>query len=102
MLGLVKKLFGDANEREIKRLMRTVEEINGLEPQIAQLSDEGLRDKTAEFRSRLEQGEDIDALLPEAFAVVREASKRVLDKRHYDVQLIGGMVLHEGQIAEMK
>lgn len=102
MLGLVKKLFGDANEREIKRLMRTVEEINGLEPQIAQLSDEGLREKTVEFRSRLEQGEDIDALLPEAFAVVREASKRVLDKRHYDVQLIGGMVLHEGQIAEMK
>ena len=97
MLGLVKKLFGDANEREIKRLMRTVEEINGLEPQTAQLSDEALREKTVEFRARLEQGEDIDALLPEAFAVVREASKRVLDKRHYDVQLIGGMVLHEGR-----
>ena len=78
MLGLVKKLFGDANEREIKRLMRTVEEINGLEPQIAQLSDEELREKTEEFKARLEKGEDIDALLPEAFAVVREASKRVL------------------------
>ncbi|RAP73923.1 preprotein translocase subunit SecA [Paenibacillus montanisoli] len=102
MLGLVKKLFGDANEREIKRLMRTVEEINGLEPEISKLSDEGLREKTAEFKARLEKGEDIDSLLPEAFAVCREASKRVLDKRHYDVQLIGGMVLHEGQIAEMK
>ncbi|WP_308636636.1 preprotein translocase subunit SecA [Paenibacillus silvisoli] len=102
MLGLVKKLFGDANEREIKRLMRTVEEINGLESEISKLSDEGLRDKTAEFKARLEKGEDIDSLLPEAFAVCREASKRVLDKRHYDVQLIGGMVLHEGQIAEMK
>ncbi|SDX28892.1 preprotein translocase subunit SecA [Paenibacillus sp. CF384] len=102
MLGLVKKLFGDANEREIKRLMRTVEEINGLEPQISKLSDDGLREKTEEFKARLEKGEDIDTLLPEAFAVTREASKRVLDKRHYDVQLIGGMVLHEGQIAEMK
>ena len=102
MLGLVKKIFGDANEREIKRLMRTVDEINALEPQISQLSDEALRGKTDEFKALLEKGEDIDTLLPEAFAVVREASKRVLGKRHYDVQLIGGMVLHEGQIAEMK
>ena len=102
MLGLVKKIFGDANEREIKRLMRTVDEINALEPQISQLSDEALRAKTDEFKALLEKGEDLDNLLPEAFAVVREASKRVLDKRHYDVQLIGGMVLHEGQIAEMK
>ncbi|QAY67792.1 preprotein translocase subunit SecA [Paenibacillus protaetiae] len=102
MLGLVKKIFGDANEREIKRLMRTVEEINGLEPQISALSDEQLRGKTEEFKSRLEKGADIDELLPEAFAVVREASKRVLGKRHYDVQLIGGMVLHEGKIPEMK
>ncbi|MBB3073302.1 preprotein translocase subunit SecA [Paenibacillus baekrokdamisoli] len=98
----MKKLFGDANEREIKRLLRTVEEINGLEPQISQLSDEALRGKTDEFKALLEKGEDIDSLLPEAFAVVREASKRVLDKRHYDVQLIGGMVLHNGQISEMK
>jgi preprotein translocase subunit SecA len=102
MLGLVKKLFGDANEREIKRLMRTVDEINALEPQISQLSDEALRGKTDEFKALLEKGEDIDTLLPEAFAVVREASKRVLDKRHYDVQLVGGMVLHNGQISEMK
>ncbi|MCQ6563579.1 preprotein translocase subunit SecA [Paenibacillus mendelii] len=102
MLGLVKKIFGDANEREIKRLLRTVEQINAMEPQISQLSDEGLRAKTEEFKSRIEKDEDLITLLPEAFAVVREASKRVMDKRHYDVQLIGGMVLHEGKIAEMK
>ncbi|UVI29879.1 preprotein translocase subunit SecA [Paenibacillus spongiae] len=102
MLGLVKKIFGDANEREIKRLLRTVDQINAMEPQISQLSDEALRAKTEEFKSRIEKDEDLLAILPEAFAVVREASKRVLDKRHYDVQLIGGMVLHEGKIAEMK
>ncbi|OXM86350.1 preprotein translocase subunit SecA [Paenibacillus rigui] len=102
MLGLVKKIFGDSNEREVKRLWKTVDAINELEPTIEVLSDEELRNKTAEFRERLEQGEDLDDLLPEAFAVVREASKRVLGKRHYDVQLIGGMVLHEGRIAEMR
>ncbi|WP_028551016.1 preprotein translocase subunit SecA [Paenibacillus sp. UNC451MF] len=102
MLGLVKKIFGDSNEREVKRLWKTVDAINQLEPSIEVLSDEELRHKTVEFRERLEQGEDLDDLLPEAFAVVREASKRVLGKRHYDVQLIGGMVLHEGRIAEMR
>ncbi|MFD1953961.1 preprotein translocase subunit SecA [Paenibacillus thailandensis] len=102
MLGLVKKIFGDANEREIKRLMRTVEEINGLEPQISALTDEQLRAKTDEFKARYEKDGDLDPILAEAFAVVREASKRVLGKRHYDVQLIGGMVLHEGKIPEMK
>jgi preprotein translocase subunit SecA len=102
VLGLVKKIFGDANEREVKRMMKTVEEINALEPDIVKLSDDELRAKTEEFKARLEQGEEIDALLPEAFAVVREASKRVLNKRHYDVQLIGGMVLHAGRIAEMR
>jgi preprotein translocase subunit SecA len=102
MLGLVKKIFGDANEREVKRMMKTVEVINGLEPDIEKLSDDELKAKTGEFKARLEQGEELDALLPEAFAVVREASKRVLKKRHYDVQLIGGMVLHEGRIAEMR
>jgi len=102
MLGLVKKIFGDSNEREVKRLWKTVEAINELEPSIEALSDEELRNKTVEFRERLEKGEDLDDLLPEAFAVVREASKRVLGKRHYDVQLIGGMVLHEGRIAEMR
>lgn len=102
MLGLVKKLFGDANEREVKRIQRTVDEINSMESKFTALSDEQLRAKTDEFKARLEKGEEIDALLPEAFATVREASKRVLGMRHFDVQLIGGMVLHEGKIAEMK
>ncbi|NHN33897.1 preprotein translocase subunit SecA [Paenibacillus agricola] len=102
MLGLVKKIFGDHNEREVKRLWKTVEVINKLEPTIEALTDEELKNKTAEFRERLEKDETLDDLLPEAFAVVREASKRVLNKRHYDVQLIGGMVLHEGRIAEMR
>ncbi|MCK9858066.1 preprotein translocase subunit SecA [Paenibacillus sp. ATY16] len=102
MLGLVKKIFGDANEREVKRLTRTVEEINGLESKISPLSDDELRNKTEEFKGRLEKGEDIDSILPEAFAVVREASKRTLGMRHFDVQLMGGMVLHEGKIAEMR
>ncbi|ACT04352.1 preprotein translocase subunit SecA [Paenibacillus sp. JDR-2] len=102
MLGLVKKIFGDANEREVKRLTRTVEEINGLESKISPLSDDELRNKTEEFKARLEKGEEIDSILPEAFAVVREASKRTLGMRHFDVQLMGGMVLHEGKIAEMR
>ena len=102
MLGLVKKIFGDANEREVKRLARKVEEINALEPSMKALSDEQLAAKTQEFRARLEKGETLDDLLAEAFAVVREASRRVLDKRHYDVQLMGGIVLHQGKIAEMK
>jgi preprotein translocase subunit SecA len=102
MLGLVKKIFGDANEREVKRLARKVEEINALEPSMQALSDEQLAAKTQEFRARLEKGETLDDLLVEAFAVVREASRRVLNKRHYDVQLMGGMVLHQGKIAEMK
>lgn len=102
MLGLVKKIFGDSNERELKRYWKVVEEINKLELIIEALSDEELKGKTAEFRAKLDEGVDIDTLLPEAFAVVREASKRVLGKRHYDVQLIGAMVLHDGNIAEMR
>ncbi|OXM14112.1 preprotein translocase subunit SecA [Paenibacillus herberti] len=102
MLGLVKKIFGDANEREVKRLMRNVEVINEMEPQFAALTDEQLSAKTQEFRDRLEKGEELDDLLPEAYATVREAGKRVLGMRHFDVQLIGGMALHEGKIAEMK
>ncbi|MGZ9586246.1 preprotein translocase subunit SecA [Paenibacillus marinisediminis] len=102
MLGLVKKIFGDVNEREVKRIMKTVEVINGLEPEFVKLTDEQLKAKTVEFRERLEKGDTLDQLLPEAFATVREASKRVLNKRHYDVQLLGGIVLHEGKIAEMK
>ncbi|MBN3523853.1 preprotein translocase subunit SecA [Paenibacillus apiarius] len=102
MLGIVKKIFGDANEREVKRLMKTVELINGMEPEFEKLSDDQLRAKTDEFRERLEKGDTLDQLLPEAFATVREAAKRTLGMRHYDVQLLGGMVLHEGKIAEMK
>ncbi|WP_028593777.1 preprotein translocase subunit SecA [Paenibacillus assamensis] len=102
MLGLVKKIFGDANEREVKRLMKTVEFINGLEPEFEKLTDEQVRAKTDEFRARIEKGDSLDQLLPEAFATVREAAKRTLGMRHYDVQLLGGMVLHEGKIAEMK
>ncbi|MFA5536229.1 MAG: preprotein translocase subunit SecA [Bacillota bacterium] len=96
------KNFLDDNAKEIKKLSKRVEEINFLEPQIQALSDEALRDKTWEFRERLANGEETDDLLPEAFAVVREASWRVLKMRHFDVQLIGGMVLHQGRIAEMK
>jgi len=102
MLGLVKKIFGDTNERDVKRLMKTVDIINNLEPKFVALSDEQLQGKTAEFRERIEKGETLDEILPEAFATVREASKRTLGLRHYDVQLIGGMALHEGRIAEMK
>ncbi|MHB8997786.1 MAG: preprotein translocase subunit SecA [Armatimonadota bacterium] len=92
----------DPNEREIARMRKRVVQINALEPEIQALTDEQLGAKTAEFRQRLAQGETVDDLLPEAFAVVREAARRVLGERHYDVQLIGGMILHEGKIAEMR
>ncbi len=100
--GLLKKLFGSRNDRLIKQYSQTVRRINDLEPSIAALSDEALAAKTAEFKQRHAQGESLDALLPEAFAVVREAGKRVMGMRHYDVQLIGGMALHYGKIAEMR
>jgi preprotein translocase subunit SecA len=99
---VLKKVFGTRNERELKRIQATVDSINVLEPGIAALDDAGLKSKTTEFRQRLEQGETLDDLLPEAFAVVRETSKRVLGMRHFDVQLIGGIVLHRGTIAEMR
>jgi len=103
MIGsLLKKFVGSKNERELKRMQPVVERINALEPQMTELSDEALAGKTVEFRQRLERGETLDDLLPEAFAVVREAGKRVLGMRHFDVQLVGGMVLHSGKIAEMK
>ena len=95
-------IFGTSNDRALKRLQARVPAVNALEPQVAALSDEALRAKTDEFRGRIASGTDLDELLPEAFAVVREAAKRVLGMRHFDVQLIGGMVLHEGKIAEMK
>lgn len=99
---LLKKIFGTKNEREMKRLWPIADRINALEPGISSLSDLQLKAKTQEFKSRLENGETLDDILPEAFAVVRETSKRVLGMRHFDVQLIGGIVLHEGKIAEMK
>jgi preprotein translocase subunit SecA len=103
MIGqLLAKVVGTQNEREIKRIRPRVAEINALEPLIEALSDEQLRAKTTEFRQRIAEGASLDDLLPEAFAVVREAGRRVLNMRHFDVQLIGGMVLHTGRIAEMK
>jgi len=103
MIGkLVKKFFGTKNDREIKRISAIVEEINKLEPEMKKLGDSDLKAKTIEFKERLEKGETLDDLLVEAFAVVREASIRTLGMRHYDVQLIGGVVLHEGKITEMK
>jgi preprotein translocase subunit SecA len=100
--ALAKRFFGSANDRFVKTLRKPIEQINALEPEMEQLSDEGLAAKTVEFRQRLEQGASLDDLMAEAFAVVREAAKRTLGQRHFDVQLIGGMVLHQGKIAEMK
>ncbi len=101
-MKLIEKIFGSYSSREIKRIMPIVKQINSLEPEIKKLSDSELRAKTDEFKSRLAAGETLDDILPEAFAVVREASSRVLGMRHFDVQLIGGIVLHQGRIAEMK
>ncbi len=102
LLNLALKLFGSSNERSLRRLQAKVGPINGLEPEFEALSDAQLQGKTAEFKARIEKGESLDALLPEAFATVREAAKRVLGMRPFDVQLIGGMVLHDGKIAEMR
>lgn len=102
LLGFIQKLLGNKNAKEIKRIRSIVEEINGLEPSLLSLSDTSLRAKTEEFKERLAKGETLDDILPEAFAVVREASKRVLGMRHFDVQMIGGIVLHRGNIAEMR
>lgn len=99
---IARALFGSANERFVKKQFRTVEKINALEPEFVKLSDEQLKAKTDEFKNRLKDGETLDDLLPEAFAAVREAAKRTLGQRHYDVQLIGGIVLHKGMISEMK
>jgi preprotein translocase subunit SecA len=95
-------IFGDPNEKIIKNLQPLVTEIASFEPAIKKLSDEELKAKTSKFRERLKKGEKLDELLPEAFATVREAAWRVLHQRHFDVQLIGGIILHRGQIAEMK
>jgi len=101
-LNILSKLIGSRNDRQLKRMSRVVARINSLEPDIKALSDADLRGKTEEFRQRLSTGETLDDLLPEAFAVVREAASRTLQMRHFDVQLIGGMVLHDGKIAEMR
>src|SRR3569623_2413334 len=103
MIGaLARKLFGSANDRRVKGYQSRVDAINALEPEIAALSDEALKARTGEFRQQLAAGKTLDDILVPAFATVREAAKRTLGQRHFDVQLIGGMVLHEGDIAEMK
>ena len=98
---LLKKIVGSKNDRELKRIQPLVDQINELESKVSPLTDDQLRAKTSEFKERIEKGESLDQILPEAFAVVRETAKRTLGERHYDVQLIGGIVLHEGKIAEM-
>src|SRR3972149_3373162 len=100
--AILSKIVGTKNERELKRIQPVVERVNAFEPEISGLTDAQLQAKTGEFRARLAQGATLDELLPEAFAVVREASKRVLSMRHFDMQIVGGVVLHEGRIAEMK
>ena len=102
MGNFLKKLFGSSNDAEIKRLRKTLDKVNALEAEIHALSDEELQAKTPAFKQRLANGETLDALLPEAFAVVREAAQRTLGQRPFDVQVLGGIVLHQGRIAEMK
>ncbi|MEP3655872.1 MAG: preprotein translocase subunit SecA [Litorimonas sp.] len=102
MLGIAKKIFGTENDRTLKKLRPIVEKINGLEPKFEAMTDDALRAQTEVYRERLQTGETLDDLLPEAFATVREAAKRTLGQRHYDVQLIGGITLHRGEIAEMR
>src|SRR6266850_5874157 len=99
---LAKRLFGSANDRYIKTLAKTVQEISALEPEVKALDDEALKARTAWLKDRLAKGETLDDILPDAFATVREAAVRVLGQRHFDVQLMGGIVLHRGMIAEMK
>ena len=101
-MSMFQKVFGTHSEREVKRIKPLVDKIEALRPTMQALSDEDLRNKTTEFKERLSNGETLDDLLPEAFAVVREADKRVLGMEPYRVQLIGGIILHQGRIAEMK
>ncbi len=102
MRQLLTRVFGSRNERLVRGYARAVRAANELEPQIKELSDEALRERTEEFRKRLKEGATLDELLPEAFAVVREAAQRTLKMRHFDVQLIGGITLHKGMISEMR
>ena len=101
-MGIFSKIFGDYSEREIKKIKHYVDDINNLEPEIEKLSDEQLKAKTTEFKERIANGETLDDILVEAFAVVREGSKRVFGKRPFDVQVMGAIILHQGRIAEMK
>ena len=101
-LNFLKNIFGSTNQRKVSALQPTVDQINALEHSLLKLSDSELKNKTLEFKQRLKNKETIDQIMPEAFAVVREASKRVIGQRHFDVQLMGGLVLHQGKIAEMK
>ena len=96
------KIFGTHSERELKRIQPVVDKIESYHETMASMTDEQLRDKTREYKERFQEGESLDDLLPEAFATVREAARRVLDMEHYRVQLIGGIILHQGRIAEMK
>jgi len=100
-MAILEKIFGDENKKYLKRAQKKVEKINQLEPEFERLKDEELKEKTLEFKERLQKGETLDDLLPEAFALVRDTAKRTLGQRHFDVQLIGGMALHEGKIAQM-
>jgi len=102
IMSIIGKIFGDANEKYLKKLEPVLHKINSLEPKLEKFSDAQLKEKTEEFKQRLEKNESLDNILPEAFALVREAGKRTLNQRHYDVQVIGGIVLHQGKIAEMK
>ena len=102
LMNMLTKVFGSKNERELKKLQPAVLRINELEPEIKALDDSALKRQTIRFRERLENGESLDDLLPEAFATVREASIRTLNMRHFDAQMVGGIVLHNGTIAEMK
>ena len=101
-MNIIEKVFGTHSERELRLIGPIVDRIESLRPEMAALSDEGLRDKTRIFKERLAKGETLDDILPEAFAVVREAAKRTLNMEHFRVQLIGGIVLHQGRIAEMR
>jgi preprotein translocase subunit SecA len=101
-LSIFQQFFGSSNDRKVKSMMARAERITALEPKVQALSNDELRAKSQEFKDRLTKGETLDDLLEDAFAVVREASKRTLGQRHYDVQLVGGMVLHQGGIAEMR
>ena len=101
-MGLIQKVFGTHSQHELKRIYPIVDHIEALEPEMQKLSDEELRDKTREYKERYAKGETLDDLLPEAFATVREAAVRSIGMKHYRVQLIGGIVLHQGRISEMK